>query len=841
MTRVITKQEEQAIWKAKNVLLKAYSVVRGNLKSSGMLGGLLILFLLALHQEGLLRKGGGGLIIAGNNLRRVLESEHLCSSKKSIYARIRSYLLTVKGKSIDKDIVQNVTTLILKINLESIGKNYFALFDQALFGFLEGENTTRNVHVLPVEISYFMSRMAQLQPEDRVFNPFAGMASFGLFFREYDVYRGQEIDKKAYYLGMLRSLAYGAPAGFDFRNEDVLLNWPKENEQYDVLISSPPFIAHNKTGLAAVSAGEWMLNPERLTKILSPKGRFVLLLSEEVLFAEGPYHTIRKFLVDNNLLEYVITLPGGVLSHTGVTTVILVGDKNKKVERVKFVDAKDCLTKKTTSEKELNAEKLLARIAAGSNQAIENNDIKTASKEEICSNDYLLLKSRYNQDAYKGEILSQILTKVGEATEASADCGKVVRVKDLRKAGDPSIEVEYAALEKQPLQPGEKGLRISESCLLIAVQGDELKPTYFNYEGNSLCLGPNVKAFKVNDLNRIDVEFLIFELRSDLISEQIASLRIGSVTQHLSVKDFLQVKIISVPADRTEQENRARLFRTSLEKITELAADQEALVEQKIKESFDETASLNHSIGRPLENISSWSHVLHDYLKNEEGELVDQLNKRFAQHYENGYDIFKVLSEVNKDAKFIAELMRHAEKGIVLTEFPLRLITVSEINTCLKGMSHGNNKYVLNYTLESSEATREQGILANLKLLKIMMDNLIANAEIHGFQDLDSPTKEVVIETRLIEDRLILEVKNTGHPFPEDFTRHHYIQKFNTTRKNDIAGESSRQTSGNRGLGGYDVNRIAVHLGAPDWRLISKPEAFYTVRFVFEFPLKQIK
>ena len=842
LTQKITDQEIQDIWDAKRTLLQAYSLVRTNSNTWGMVGGLLVLFLLALHNDELLRKGGADLLRQRGSLRNAFKDQNINKTKQKAYSGIRNFL--VQKKAVTLDVVQDAVSLVLKIRLDLIKDKYFALFDQALFGFLGSENTTENVHVLPFKISRFMHELANVKPTDRVYNPFAGMASFGLFDGGFGTYFGQENEQKAYYLGMLRSLAYGTSTNFQYRCEDSMKNGPDVGSEYDLLISSPPFITSSASGEHDESAGEWLLNPERLSKILSSRGRFVLLLSEEILFKEGNCHQIRKYLVENNLLEYVITFPGGMLSHTGVSTVVLVGNKEKKSMGVKFVDTKEFLTKETTSVQELEVDKLLEQMESGDNGYEESNSIKIAYKDIIKENDYLLLKNRYNMNAFEGKLLAEILVPIGEEVNSLNFGGKVVRVKDLRSAGDLEINVAYETLEHHAFKEGEKGLKVKESCILIAIQGDALKPTYFKFVDDPIYVGPNVKAFKIQSPDKIDVNFVIFELRANPVNEQLEHFRFGSVAHRLSMKDFLRVKIESVPAEIEEQRNRAKLLRVTHEKIEELEADQDALVEKKNKENFDETASLKHTLARPLANISAWSDTLHNFLKNQNAELIRPLNDKFEQYYENGYDIFKVLNEVNDDARYITDLMEHAENGIVLSEFPMNLITVDDINIFLDGILRDRSEYKLVLKLEESEVAKEQGIQANLRLLQILIENLLLNAEVHGFQDFESPTKEVVVETRLIEDGLVLEIKNTGHPFSENYSRDNYIQKFNTSQKNGRNQESvdvGQEGWRNRGLGGYDVNRIAAHFGSPDWKLILKPTAFYTVRFIFEFPIEQIK
>jgi len=113
-----------------------------------------------------------------------------------------------------------------------------------------------------------------------------------------------------------------------------------------------------------------------------------------------------------------------------------------------------------------------------------------------------------------------------------------------------------------------------------------------------------------------------------------------------------------------------------------------------------------------------------------------------------------------------------------------------------------------------------------MTFLKMLIDNLLTNAQKHGF-DNKAKGYKVVFELEEIDGFLTLEVKNNGKPFPDNSDKEKFITKYSTADR----------TSGS-GLGGYDINRIAVAFGNPDWELALNEDPIYPVKFKFQFPIK---
>ena len=86
-----------------------------------------------------------------------------------------------------------------------------------------------------------MCGLADLKKDAKVFNPFAGLASFGVYLDQGQDYFGQELNQKTWALGALRLMAYEWPGSSKYVCDDSILHWPYESEKFDLILSSPPF------------------------------------------------------------------------------------------------------------------------------------------------------------------------------------------------------------------------------------------------------------------------------------------------------------------------------------------------------------------------------------------------------------------------------------------------------------------------------------------------------------------------------------------------------------------------------------------------------------------------
>ena len=181
---------------------------------------------------------------------------------------------------------------------------------------------------------------------------------------------GQELNPQTYAIAKADAIIKGYNAS-NMKQGDTLDNDQFSGYTFDYIISNPPFGIDWKSeekavkeeyaklgfdgrfgpGLPAVGDGQmlFMLNG---VKKLKDTGRMAIIQNGSSLFngdaASGPSN-IRKYLIENDLLECIIQLPNDLFYNTGIATYIWVITKNKPAHRigmVQLIDASKCYVKR---------------------------------------------------------------------------------------------------------------------------------------------------------------------------------------------------------------------------------------------------------------------------------------------------------------------------------------------------------------------------------------------------------------------------------------------------------------------------------------------------------------
>ena len=127
---------------------------------------------------------------------------------------------------------------------------------------------------------------------------------------------------------------------------DTLTSEERWNEYADVILANPPFMSP-KGGImphkqfSVQSNRSEVLFVDYMAEHLTPNGRAAIIVPEGIIFqSAGAYKQLRKYLIENNFLWAVVSLPAGVFNpYAGVKTSILFLDKSlaKKTDKVLFV------------------------------------------------------------------------------------------------------------------------------------------------------------------------------------------------------------------------------------------------------------------------------------------------------------------------------------------------------------------------------------------------------------------------------------------------------------------------------------------------------------------------
>jgi type I restriction enzyme M protein len=769
------------------------------------------LFLLSLYRENIISKSLDEFRITINSLMNK-------DFKNQKYEAVASALYPVI-KKVNKNNFDSLFFTLSEIDQNQLLEKYPEIFDNILFRFSNSQGRSWEEYLNPEEISRLIFRIADVKDGAKVYNPFAGLASIGINLNNKCDYYGQEIKQFIWAIGAMRLIAYDRIDLTNYICEDSFFNWPTTPHKFDLIIANPSFAMLNNTyftGETKFRSFEQFLIQNGIHS-LNKNGKFIALLTQRFLY-NASQRLLKKQLIDEDLLETIILMPGGLMHNASVPFIILVLNKMKKLPgKVKFIDAKNFVTENGNNEKILDDFSLNSFIHADNE---DENNVRIVDSKLIRDNEYNLSFARYFTTPIDGERLGNIIQRIRTLRVNLPETGKIIRIRDLKN--DPvNFRLDLSNIEKTDLNSANLGM-LSDTSLLLSVAWYTLKPTLFEFKGEPIFIRQDIYPFKVDE-SKVDLNYLINELQAEYVQKQIESHNQGAVIPYIRLDDLMEI-VIKLPPIKEQRAKMQGVYELT-HKLTTLVEDRQAFEYVKSVKQFNEFASLKHTLGRPRQNILDWSDNLLDFLyKNQNG--FEALNRSFSEFYD--IDILSAIKEIKRDVNFITDVLEKGENGLILSEYEKQLIPLSDINNFINELSNNGYKFKIKKMLLKGKKLKLRGINANKTLFIILLDNILTNANKYAFDKQDT-VNEVVIELTDISDSLLLEIRNNGNPFPMNYDRDKFITKYSTA---DISNGS--------GLGGYDIHRIASDFHNPDWILSLNEDPLFPVKFKFQFPIKLI-
>jgi type I restriction enzyme M protein len=763
-----------------------------------------ILFLITVYKDGYLLRDRN---LKAHNIKSIIinrvsnSEEHNNEQVQGIFQEFHHSLDRLSDRGLHE-----IIDVLFNLDVEELKLHFTDVFDNVLYKLAKSQGRHTGEFIQPIELSRLVINLAGLEANSKVFNPFAGAASFGVFLENSHNYYGQEISPITWAIGALRVLAYNKSLQAKFVKEDSIHQWPELNQKFDLVVSTPPFGLKLDEDLKLLfpdcrTAEQFFIR--KGVSSLSNKGKLIAILPIGFLFRSGSDQQVRQFLVESDLVEFVIELPGGLLSNTSLPLAILVLNKAKKAPGlVKFINAKNYLVRDTIREKKLNDSGLLNDIRKN-----ETTDtIKIVSNTQITELGYNLSVPRYFQKKYDGVELRNLGTFIKGTRVSDNQKGKLVQTRDL-KDDILDFELNLALLEDTEIP--KQAIEVSESCLLLASRWKTLKPTYFRYAGTPVYIMPDTLTYKVDE-SKCDLAYLVNELHANYVFEQLDTFRTGSVIPFIKKDDLLSI-VISIPfLDKQKSIVKQRLIELSEEKKKELNLFNKIYgLESEI---IEQNTYLRHTLAGPSSNlkdsISSIKKIFYEKVVPAHPHI---LNLKLSDKHM--ISLGEYLSIIERDAQKIVSTVTSQLKVDTGIDHK-KLIPFEIFNFLEKYAAEYNERLDINFKIDfdfdenvfmDEDGKRVQTfIMANYDLLRDLFDNLINNAAKHAFL----PESKNLIEIYLMknkknedQDEIQILFSNTGKPLPKDFTVADFIRKGFKSGPN--AGE---------GFGGWYINEIIKKL-----------------------------
>ncbi|MDR3057272.1 MAG: N-6 DNA methylase, partial [Prevotella sp.] len=557
----------------------------------------------------------------------------------------------------------SIRELAYTLNEVLLGGDLSAIFDEVITQSASDFSSGIGITFQPIEISKLIFKLGDSSVPMDVYNPFAGLASYGVLFGKNNHYKGQEINAQTWALGKIRLILNDAYV-YDYKLEDSVHNWNSMNQKYDLLVSSPPFgswmnkYLFSKANTLPASSCEEFLIVNGINNCLRSQGRLIGLFSEGLLFGNrNSQRCIRKELIEAGMVEMIISLPSNIMYNTAIKTSILVLNKQKTSEFIKFVDGSQFI-KKEGKRNILKNEELF--------EALINNDkqfVRFVSFSEIKNNSYNLSVNRYFIERIKSESgypivpLGELVTLSNFKSHDDAD-GYLISVSNLaNNAFDYNLD-----LSKVDFRTDITNQKKADSdVLLVASRHKLFKPTFCSASPkNPIYYTSNIIAFKVNT-DKIDIAYLVNQLYSDYVQKQKDALSVGSVLSMIKIKDLRSIKIILPPLEEQKAIVQGAKEAYQIASAKELGLEE--LIERMKVEYIDEMRIKKHNLAQYVNSLQSSVSALIKFIKKNDGSISEEQLISNQRHITVEQLLQSMFNTTNEIGIFVNNLTNDLEFG----------------------------------------------------------------------------------------------------------------------------------------------------------------------------------
>ncbi|WP_431129898.1 N-6 DNA methylase [Flagellimonas flava] len=570
---------------------------------------------------------------------------------------------------------------------------------------------------------------------------------------------------------------------------------------------------------------------------LKYSGKAIFTVSESFLFRKGVDQVIKNTLLERDQIETIISLPTGILKpYTKGKASIIVLNNNKPdylLDKIKFIDLSN-----QNEYLELGTNEI-SRIY---NDVNENEFSQVVSKVEILQFNTLNPKYYTKESSNLRELLVSGSAKLLNELARLQGGKRLLNNEDVsQEYGTPYIRIENLERDVLDMYLSKESVKdyistnlheydssiIDKECILIGKIGDNLKPTYFKptLELEKIIIHPNVVAIFPKTNLEISLEYLYYQLYSNVVKNQLEKYQPKSIVPFLTLSSLKEL-IILFPDFESQQKF------IEVEKATIIAAERSRIDERIKKLGYKEQAE-----ERELDVVRTITHQLRHKLTNLHSlvEKAISISKKrglggYKQYDEDdeilipepGFEepenetLSSTLHKSKEKSLFLSKILIDVEKAITLdlTFEQVELVAFLK-NICSEFESDG---YF--FDVSGDKVTVEVSKTHFVDLIQ----TLIENAQQHSFKE-QRKVKRIGFKVKPDFNRglILIEYSNNGQPI-------------SISQKEYVSILTRSKSSSGSGIGGYYINKIIeAHNGS-----LEVQENLKTgVRINIELPMSQ--
>lgn len=654
-----------------------------------------------------------------------------------------------------------------KVYNESYPDIVFCIIDNMRFAKYQGDFTTPDA--INRLIAYFVNK----EDCQKVYDPYCGSASILRHlncksFTGADLYEGATIVAK-----LVADI---------FANKDVVINrhdavseW--NSNHYDAVISCPPFevrIVDDIQGNLSLLDNGYNKTTEEMfyhRSFTINNAKLVIGLEQVGFCYTGRHLAIRRYLVDNNLIDTIVYLPSNLLHNTNLATALIICKQGRNEnEVVRLIDATKLFTGDNKKDRDFAFDKLYSILESGDNSLFSETTVETIKKYE-----YSFVRFLYED--LKNIKPNQTVVRLKDLVTIKSGFRLNGEIRpELVKSDCFGNNVVDVVLKKNKVYPLDNTsnrslLRCFNNDLALKVilfsdvsyQGSS---SYALYDKNGIIASGGYIKFMIPDETKVSAEYLIYLFTT---TEAIVNSGVS-----LSLLGNMQLAIDS----RQEQDRivESALLDYQLRKEKEAEAEAQRLGIKRV------SSDLEHMLGTPFFKINNTL----NYLMNIEPDCDDY--KETVKALKDNFDYMQRIVKFNSSSINPASFNR---KSLDIYALLMEYIESWE--------NFGGEYFSISLNNESEEVIE---VNIDKHMFYVMADAIFGNAVRHGFlKRADVNENKMKIDIKQVsyneQSFVLLSFCNNGRPMEGSFTIEDYISK----------GRFISST-GRTGLGGYHVYEI---------------------------------
>lgn len=550
-------------------------------------------------------------------------------------------------------------------------------------------------------------------------------------------------------------------------------------------------------------------------------GKMACVIPSSVLINKN-FEDVRKLIVDTDFETKLVLLPAGCFMHTGISVTIIFINGKVTSDKIKFIDASNYVThngKKidylsisnlcyhdydprdgediydyafqfsSNFWSELDDPKHMFGVGFGEGQdeAIPfgafSHDIKITLKEEIRQNDYSLNPSFYFDhtilapEGYESKNLAEVLSEVVEIVSDNGS-GKIISARDLH-SNDVLIEIDPKNLTSKtvPYPGGTLIYKLEKGAYILVSKVGNLSPTAIRVSDTVYVNHNSVSVYLINDKNIVPA-YLASEMRKNYFIDQLHYSKMVQGMMNKLILSVLNVFIPRATKDKSTIELQQEVVeKTMLAKIGAIGEQLKSKDEERFNNYILALRQRKHRLSQILNQVCPAFNLLNRTRERNNGILQDtdivasRTGENVAQYFR------KVQAGLGKIERLIETFVDKNNWGVpekisiddfvkffadkhICKNYKIMVFTNNNVDIEGGGKDLGVNELVVNMPKDE---------------LSTVLENIIANAEIWGFTDINRTDYTIRVDLRLSDDteNVSILISNNGNPIHPSVDRDH--------------------------------------------------------------------